>query len=596
MHPTRSLLASAALLAAALPAAAAPTTHDLLTQLAEETVYRTAEEFPMYGTNIGLTQHDGELTTPSEAARAARLAEVTAWMQRLDVISGTAGKGATLVDRDDIRLLRAQLQSDLSELLVRQDDRRNYAGPALGLVNALFEQFLTLPVVGLEGAAPADVDRAWDNIVSRLEKGSAYIVAGQGLATHPGHLQGVVGSQGLQGVPDFLGGPLTDAAKAQLASRPDVLRRFLAARDAVLATAAATKAYIDAHLSTWPENFAMGRDAYNRMLKEEYLLPFDDIDISRMASDELAHGWAEEAWLTALSGERKTPFGPGTGGGQAPGGAALVDYYRQRIAELRKFVVDHHVVTIPAWLGKIDVVETPKFLQPVSPGASMNPPRLFAPSTTGFYFITPPKSLDDAAATLDMNEDFDRDRIWSTGAHEAMPGHFLQLSIAKRHPDFIRRIQDSPVFEEGWAFYGEEMFVRLGLYGDDLDGRLYTARWERVRGARATVDPKLASGEWSVEQAVAFFERESGFTHEASVEAVAGYALQPGYVLAYTVGRLQLETLLGEYMKHEGAKGSLLDFHDRLLSYGSTPFAVVAPELMADLDKPASAVRAAANY
>ncbi len=49
-------------------------------------------------------------------------------------------------------------------------------------------------------------------------------------------------------------------------------------------------------------------------------------------------------------------------------------------------------------------------------------------------------------------------------------------------------------------------------------------------------------------------------------------------------------------MKQEGAQGSLLDFHDRLLSYGSTPFAVVAPELMADLDKPASAVRAAAHY
>jgi len=29
---------------------------------------------------------------------------------------------------------------------------------------------------------------------------------------------------------------------------------------------------------------------------------------------------------------------------------------------------------------------------------------------------------------------------------------------------------------------------------------------------------------------------------------------------------------------------------------GSAPFAVVGPELLADLDKPASAVRAAANY
>jgi len=42
--------------------------------------------------------------------------------------------------------------------------------------------------------------------------------------------------------------------------------------------------------------------------------------------------------------------------------------------------------------------------------------------------------------------------------------------------------------------------------------------------------------------------------------------------------------------------GSLHDFHDRLLSYGTTPLAVVARELLADLDKPASEVRAAANY
>jgi uncharacterized protein (DUF885 family) len=185
-----------------------------------------------------------------------------------------------------------------------------------------------------------------------------------------------------------------------------------------------------------------------------------------------------------------TPFGAQSGGGMAPGGPALVDYYRDRIAELRKFVIDNDVVTIPAWLGSMQVTETPPFLQPVSPGASMNPPLLFSTSTTGYYYITPPKSLSEAAARLDMNEDFDRDRILSTAAHEALPGHFMQLSIAKRHPDFIRKIQYTSVFAEGWAFYGEEMFVRLGLYGNHLDGRLYTARWERVRGARAIIDAK----------------------------------------------------------------------------------------------------------
>src|SRR5262249_16377083 len=156
---------------------------------------------------------------------------------------------------------------------------------------------------------------------------------------------------------------------------------------------------------------------------------------------------------------------------------------------------EHDLQTIPAWLGTIEVQETPKFMQPVSPGASMVPARWFSDETNGYYFITPPTSLTEAAARLDMNQDFDRDRILSTAAHEAMPGHFLQLSIARRHPDFVRKSQVSGVFAEGWAFYGEEMFLRLGLFGDDLDARLFIARWERVRGARAIVDPKLASGE-----------------------------------------------------------------------------------------------------
>ena len=62
---------------------------------------------------------------------------------------------------------------------MRQSDRKDYAGPALRLVQAIFSQFLHLPIVGRDGATQADVDKAWDDIVSRLEQGAAFIVAGQ---------------------------------------------------------------------------------------------------------------------------------------------------------------------------------------------------------------------------------------------------------------------------------------------------------------------------------------------------------------------------------------------------------------------------------
>jgi uncharacterized protein (DUF885 family) len=594
MQKTSLALLLAALLSA--NAFAAESTHDKLTRLAQDMVHASIADNPMRATWLGIPGLDGQLVIPSEAARAASIAHLKKWVADLDRIKGAAGKSISLVDADDAKLLRADLDERLHALLVRRTDRKDYAAPALALVGAIYTQFLHLPIPGQDDATTADVPKAWADIVARLEKGPAYIEAGQRLVTQPGRLYGVAGEEQIAGAADLFNGALTAAATEQLAGDPAALKRFALARDAVLATLDKTNAFIKAHVDAWPENFAMGKAAYDQMLRSEQLLPFTAKDVEGMARDELAHGWAEEAWLTSQARSRKVALGAETGGGMAPDGPALIGYYRERMAQLRAFVDEHDLVTIPAWLGAIDVVETPKFRQPVSPGAAMDPPRLFARSANGHYFITPPESLKDAADRLDMNEDFDRDRILATAAHEAMPGHFLQLSIARRHSDYVRKIQSSGVFAEGWAFYGEEMFLRLGLYGDDLDARLVTARWERVRGARAIVDGKLASGEWTLAQAARFFEEQSGFTRSASQAAVAGYALQPGYVIAYTVGRLQLEELLAEYQHRMGERGSLHDFHDRLLSYGSTPFSIVAPELLADLDKPASAVRAAANY
>ena len=591
----RLAVALATLAFIVLPAVAdASPAYDELQSLAKDMTFTTARLHPMLATGLGISGYDGLLEVPSEDARSAEIALVVSWQNRLSKIEADNKNTMTLVERDDAKLLAAQLTGELRQFTVYQSDRKDYAGAANAVVGAIFTQFQHLPIAGQRGATSATVARAWADITSRLSKAAAYIGAANRMVTKPGHLYGVTGSQELAGAPDFLDGPLTDTAKAQTSA--EQFRRFAAARDATVRAITATKKYIDAHVAHWPENFAIGRDAYDAKLRDEQLLSVDSSDVERMGYDELSHGWGVQMWLDHLSQASGVPFGPRSGGGLAPGGPALIKYYRDRIAELRHYVVANNVVTVPPWLGQIRVVETPKFLQPVSPGASMNPPRLFSPEQDGFYYITPPTSLEDAAKRLDANEDFDRDRIWSTGAHEAMPGHFLQLSIARRNPDFVRKVQSSGVFAEGWAFYGEEMFVQLGMYGNDLDGRMYTAQWERVRGARAVIDAKLATGEWSYRRAADFFAQQAGFTKPAADAEVAGIALSPGYVIAYTVGRSQLELLESQYLLKESSKASMLDFHDRLLCYGTTPFAIVGPELMADLSKPLSQVRAAANY
>jgi uncharacterized protein (DUF885 family) len=95
---------------------------------------------------------------------------------------------------------------------------------------------------------------------------------------------------------------------------------------------------------------------------------------------------------------------------------------------------------------------------------------------------------------------------------------------------------------------------------------------------------------------VQFFAHETGFLPDQAKAAVAGIALQPGYVISYTAGRAQLEELLMEFREKKGAGASLNEFHDRLLCYGTTPFSILGPELIADLAKPLAEVRASAGY
>ena len=104
----------------------------------------------------------------------------------------------------------------------------------------------------------------------------------------------------LQGAPSLLSGPLTDAAKEQLST--ERFAAFEKARDATLAAMAQTKKFIDDHAASWPENYAMGHDAYNAMLRDEELLP----DLIRTRSNvsgatNWRAGWAVQIWMEQLA-------------------------------------------------------------------------------------------------------------------------------------------------------------------------------------------------------------------------------------------------------------------------------------------------------
>jgi uncharacterized protein (DUF885 family) len=97
----------------------------------------------------------------------------------------------------------------------------------------------------------------------------------------------------------------------------------------------------------------------------------------------------------------------------------------------------------------------------------------------------------------------------------------------------------------------------------------------RMRAARIAVDVRLATGGWTFEQAVDYFVKEGGLDPVAARGEAAGAAASPGYKIQYLVGKWQIERLLGRVRDREGKAFSLRSFHDRLLSHGSLPVAIV---------------------
>jgi uncharacterized protein (DUF885 family) len=398
------------------------------------------------------------------------------------------------------------------------------------------------------------------------------LAQGEANLTEPVREFGQVASEELAGVdPLFtqsledLTPGISDAQKAQLH----------AARDQALVALHNYKRWVDAHLTRWHSGgFAVGKQQYDWMLRRVLLLPWDSDRLAQMAQFELARDRALAIWerdhqaYSNAPVHRQPPFTTK---------AAFLQFYESQTAKVVAFLKSHHLITIPSYVGRFRIVELPKALAPVNPGGFMNPPGTFDRDPTGFYFVPDynPSNTSFFAAQA-------RQSVLPVLAHEGIPGHFLQFSIAYKNPDFIRKVQGDGVFAEGWAFYGEEMLMRTGLYEDDPAARTAVIHLMRHRATRVLVDIGLATGQMSLPEAISFFARNAGIDHDTAYGEGTRFAMGPGQAIDYLTGKSQIEALLAEAQDSEGQNFSLGSFHDKLLSFGTVPYSTVAWEWFGD--------------
>jgi len=163
--------------------------------------------------------------------------------------------------------------------------------------------------------------------------------------------------------------------------------------------------------------------------------------------------------------------------------------------------------------------------------------------------------------------------------HEAVPGHHVQIALAQeaRLP-FFRCFVSHLGFVEGWALYAERLAWELGWYDDDPYGNLGRLQAEAYRAARLVVDTGIHARGWTFDQAVRFFEENTGFGPGDSTDAqyqIARYVAWPGQATAYAVGVLRILELRQKAKDELGDRFDLKEFHSVLLDNGSLPLEIL---------------------
>lgn len=250
-------------------------------------------------------------------------------------------------------------------------------------------------------------------------------------------------------------------------------------------------------------------------------------------------------------------------------------FYPQSADELLRYA---------AWLSKRADAQLPRFfkLLPRTPYGVVEVPAEIAPKyTTGRYSGA---ARDDQAGYYWVNTyALNRRPLYEMEAltlHEAVPGHHLQISLAREQgdlPDYRRTFYTS-AFGEGWGLYAEYLGLEMGFYQDPYSnfGRLTYEMW---RAARLVVDTGMHSLGWSRQQAIDFLAENTALSMHNVQTEIDRYISWPAQALSYKLGELTIRRLRQQAEQQLGDKFDIRAFHQVVLGNGSVPLAVLEQQV-----------------
>jgi uncharacterized protein (DUF885 family) len=163
--------------------------------------------------------------------------------------------------------------------------------------------------------------------------------------------------------------------------------------------------------------------------------------------------------------------------------------------------------------------------------------------------------------------------------HELIPGHHLQIYMARRYNAHRQRL-GTPFYIEGWAIHWEMLQWELGFPQGPQD-RIGMLFWRMHRCARIVVSLRFHLGEMTAPEMVEHLIEKVGHERHTATSEVRRYIggrYSPLYQCAYMIGGKQVHALYDQLVN----KGDWTPkrFHDRVLHENAIPIELLRAALL----------------
>lgn len=269
-----------------------------------------------------------------------------------------------------------------------------------------------------------------------------------------------------------------------------------------------------------------------------------------------------------------------------PDADGLVEFCRAEKTRLQAFLVQHDLLDVPD--EPLEVIDTPTYLRSFA-GAMLLPSGPLDTGVKSYFAITPP----DDDWSPERQESYLRENnsrlLRLTTIHEAVPGHYLQLTYANRVPSMVRAVFGSGTFCEGWAVYITQVMMDLGFGAEDPALMLVHWKYFLRTITNAILDIRVHTGELTEDEAVQLLVDEA-FQEEAEARVKWNRArLSSTQLSEYFLGSTEMHAVEAEARRRTAANGTEFTYRpflESVLAHGSPSFPILRQLLFGSTGSP----------